>query len=380
MKLPNDHIENVVLTSDEPWSDIWHTQLHYAYQLSKRFKVIFVDPPKPWKISNLLNLSPEIKSVSANLKVIRYKNLLPSFLGKPAILINDYVNEKLISNQIPGLSKKSKLIVWHFDPFRSHYLFRSYRSSHHVYHVVDPIVGYHLDKEMALEADLVVVTSPKFLGHYTALNKNVIQVGQGADLDFFEKKYDQDVLKKLVSFDSILLLGTFSDEIDYRFLQLLATRYPGKLVLIGPDKTVAADKREALETLKTIPGVQWLGPMNPESFHKHLAACRVGIITYTYSNYERNNLRSPLKVISYLACGKCIISNIDCEIPSLKNKAIYIVDNDNAYFELLDSSYSNKLIFDKKAVGEFLEAIDYQKLLEEIFAKLNEELPALKQN
>ena len=115
--------------------------------------------------------------------------------------------------------------------------------------------------------------------------------------------------------------------------------------------------------------------MNPEAFHKHLSACRVGIITYTYSNYERNNLRSPLKLISYLASGKCIISNIDCEVPSLLNKAIYIVDNDEAYFELIDASYKGNLLFDKASVREFLDAISYDKLLSVIFSKLNEQLP-----
>jgi len=370
--------EIVVLTSDEPWSDIWHTQLHYAYQVSKRCKVFYLNPPGPWKISNLFDFKPESKQISENLKVVRYKNLLPSFIGILSVFINDFINEILIKKQIPGFNSKSKLVVWHFDPFRSLYIFRKFSNAKHVYHVVDPVVGYHLDKEMALMADLVIVTSPKFLSHYQSLNKNVMQVGQGVDLDFFNEKFTPDSLKSLVSYDSILLLGTFSDEIDYRFLHLLAARYPGKLVLIGPDKTVADDTKATLEKLKSIPGVQWLGPMNPVVFHKHLVACRVGIITYTYSNYERNNLRSPLKVISYLACGKCIISNIDCEMPDLTNKAIYIVDNDNAYFELLDASYKNELQFDESAVGEFLSAMDYQKLLTTIFAGMGEQLPSLK--
>src|SRR4030095_2796682 len=136
-------------------------------------------------------------------------------------------------------------------------------------------------------------------------------IGQGADLRFFQKKYSTSELQSVVSWNSILLLGTFSDEIDYALLHRIAERYPSKLVLIGPDKTSGAESRASFEKLKKRNGVHWLGPMKPESFHIHLSACRVGIITYSYSNFERNNLRSPLKVISYLACGKCIISNID---------------------------------------------------------------------
>ncbi len=365
----------MIVTSDEPWGDIWHTQLHYGFQLSKRFNVIFVDPPKPWKISNLLSFKTTTKQVSPGLKVTRYLNVIPSSAGKLATWLNDRINQSLIQKQIPGLQSDSKLLVWHFDPFRSHFIFRNFKEAKHIYHVVDPIVGYHLDKEMALEAGLVVVTSPKFLDHYHSLNKNVIQIGQGVDLGFFRQQYSLSELQSLISYDSILLLGTFSDEIDYRFLHMLADRYPGKLVLIGPDKTSEGESRTSIDKLRARDGVTWLGPMNPAAFHKHLAACRVGIISYTYSNYERNNLRSPLKIISYLACGKCIISNIDCEVPSLADKAIYIVRNDEDYFRRIDESYANTLLFDGNAVNSFLNEIDYSKLLSDIFVRLNEILP-----
>lgn len=371
-------VETVIVTSDEPWSDIWHTQLHYAYQLSKRCRVIFIDPPLPWKISHLIDFKSEVKQVSEMLTVTRYKNFLPFFIGKIAVRINDLINELLLKKLAARSTNNSRLLIWHFDPFRSHFIFRRLKAVKHIYHVVDPIVGFHMDKEMTVKADLVIVTSPKFLHHYQSLNKNVIQIGQGADIDFFKQRYNEDELKSLISYDSILLLGTFSDEIDYRFLKLLANKYPGKLVLIGPDKTVSSEMKLALSELKSMDGVHWLGAMNPAGFHKHLLACKMGIITYTYSNYERNNLRSPLKVISYLACDKCIISNIDCELPGLVDKAVYIVNNDEAYFNLIDRGFNSSLVFDKNTVTEFLNQIDYNKLLTSVFERMNEELPALK--
>src|SRR5688572_5153624 len=166
MKSKNDFLEYIIVTSDEPWGDIWHTQLHYAYQLSKRFQVIYVDPPRPWKISNLFDFKPEIKEVSGNLNVFRYKNVVPSFLGRVAVIFNDFINEHLIRKQINGLSRQSELVVWHFDPFRSHFIFRKYPRCKHIFHVVDPIVGFHMNEEMTLRADLVIVTSPKQLSFY----------------------------------------------------------------------------------------------------------------------------------------------------------------------------------------------------------------------
>jgi hypothetical protein len=269
-------------------------------------------------------------------------------------------------------------VLWHFDPFRSFYIFRNNKNIKHIYHVVDPIAGSHLDVEQSLAADLVIITSPKFIEHYRKLNKNVIQIGQGADTQFFQVQESDAVIQKLISHDSILLLGTISDEIDLLFLQVLANKFPRKLVLIGPDTTRDAQKKEQFQQLLSIEGVTWLGPMPPVEFRKHLQACSIGIIAYDNSRHDRNNLRSPLKVISYLAAGKSIVSNIDCEIGSLQNKAIYNVTTQDEYFELILKGYSNQLNFDTQAVNSYLQSIDYNELLRVIFEKINQPLAALK--
>jgi hypothetical protein len=368
MAVNTPSFQNIIVTSDEPWSDIWHTQLHYAYQLSKSYNTWFIDPPGPWKLSNLFDFALKPHKVYENLCVVKYKNILPSALGKLALYVNDKVNEWLLKNKFRELRNTGSLIVWHFDPYRTHYSFRDHRAKH-LFHVIDPIAGYNMDKEMARAADSVVVTSPKFVDYYKEINPNVIQVGQGADLEFFKRTYPPGVIQSQVSFDSILLLGTFSDEIDYRFLKIVAEKFPGKLVLIGPDKTRFGS--EDFRTLCSMDGVSWLGPMPPDKFHIHLLACRVGIIAYTYENYERNNLRSPLKVISYLACGKSIISNIDCEIPLLAGKAIYNVTSDGEFLDLLQKSYLDQLEFDEKAVNDFLNKINYPQLVRKIIATLH---------
>lgn len=370
--------EVVVVTSDEPWGPIWHTQLHYAFQLSKRYQVVYFDPPEPWTIRNLFSWNQPVKKVSDTLTVIRYFNFLPSFLGKVALKINDAVNESLCNNLMKKNGYGAISVLWHFDPFRSFHTFRKNKKIKHIYHVVDPIAGSHLDVEQSLAADLVIITSPKFIEHYRKLNKNVIQIGQGADTQFFQVQESDAVIQKLISHDSILLLGTISDEIDLLFLQVLANKFPRKLVLIGPDTTRDAQKKEQFQKLLSIEGVTWLGPMPPVEFRKHLQACSIGIIAYDNSRHDRNNLRSPLKVISYLAAGKSIVSNIDCEIGSLQNKAIYNVTTQDEYFELILKGYSNQLNFDTQAVNTYLQSIDYNELLRVIFEKINKPLAALK--
>ncbi len=370
--------EVVVVTSDEPWGPIWHTPLHYAFQLSKRYQVIYFDPPEPWNFRNLFSWKQYVKKVSDSLTVIRYFNFLPSFLGKVALKINDAVNERLCNRLLRKSGYGAISVFWHFAPFRSFHSFRTNRNIRHIYHVVDPIAGSHLDVEQSLAADLVIITSPKFIEHYRKLNKNVIQIGQGADTQFFQVQEPEAIIQQLVSYDSILLLGTISDEIDFLFLQALAKKFPGKLVLIGPDTTRDNNKKDHFKQLLSIEGVTWLGPMPPVDFRKHLQACRIGIIAYDNSRHDRNNLRSPLKVISYLAAGKSIVSNIDCEIGSLQNKAIYNVTTPEEYFALIIKGYSNELEFDQQVVNSYLKSIDYNALLTLIFEKINQPLAELK--
>lgn len=375
---PASSNEIIVITSDEPWGPIWHTQLHYAFQLSKRYHAIYFDPPEPWRFQNLFIWNQKLKSVSNSLTVLKYFNFLPSFLGKVALFANDTINEWLCAKWLRKNNKSNVSVVWHFDPFRSFHIFRGDKAVKHIYHVVDPIAGSHLDIELSEAADLVIVTSPKFIDHYLKLNKNVIRIGQGADTQFFQEKESMEEIHSLVSYDSILLLGTISDEIDFVFLKALASQFPGKLVLIGPDTTRDNSKQMQFQELLAIAGVHWLGPMPPVDFRKHLQACRIGIIAYDNSRHDRNNLRSPLKVISYLAAGKSIVSNIDCEISELQSKAIYNVTNMEEYFALIQKGYANQLPFDQQAVNSYLQSIDYNELLALIFKRINHSLAGLK--
>jgi glycosyltransferase involved in cell wall biosynthesis len=265
-----------------------------------------------------------------------------------------------------------KLLVWHFDRYRSFRIFTSSDSVRHIYHVIDPVANLNGDVELSRRADLVVVTSPRFLDHYRDLNKNVIRIGQGHDTAVAKSEIipEETGLK-----DSIVLLGTITDDIDFALLQEIALRFPNPLFLIGPDKIIRKECREAFEKLLSQPGVRWLGAMPPSGFSKYLYSCKAGLITYDLSGISRNTLRSPLKVISYLAFGKCVISNIDCEIPELTGKGVYIASDKSDFIQKLQLALESKLEIDAAAIKNYLDSISYKKLLEQIFRQLGEELP-----
>ncbi len=368
------NLQYVIVTSDEPWSEVWHTQLHYAYQLSKRYEVIFLNPPSSWKFSKIWRWESESKKIYEHLTLSRYINFLPSFFGKFSIFVNDKLNQHLLRKKIGESGDMHGLLLWHFDPFRGRYMFDKQSNCKHIYHVIDPIAGHHLDVSFSKFADLLIITSPKFRNHYNEFNKNVIQIGQGVDKEFYLVEDNQSDIDVSISRNSILLLGTISDDIFFTLLGKLALKFPVNLVLIGPDKTVKPESKARFMDLLAIENVHWLGPMKPEDFRKHIKVCQIGIIAYDSSNNIKNNLRSPLKVISYLACFKHIISNIDCEVPALVAKGIYTATDYDSYVELIDKCFEGKLEFDVNEVNRFLESIDYNNLLKAIFSELKEPL------
>jgi hypothetical protein len=99
------------------------------------------------------------------------------------------------------------------------------------------------------------------------------------------------------------------------------------------------------------------------------------LIAYDLSGTNNNALRSPLKVISYLASGKCVVSNIDCEIPLLSNKAIFITSESEGIIQNIARAMKDDLKFEKAAVQEYLDNISYERLLERIFISLGMHYP-----
>jgi len=375
----NSNSDFVIVTSDEPWGEVWHTQLHYAWQLSLRFNVIYVSPPSSWKPKNLLPFFKSVSRITDSLHVLPYHNLLPAFLGLPAMLINDLINQYRINSIIKKKQSPRIVAVWQFDHFRGYYLFRTKKQVRHLYHLVDPAVTDKYDSKFAIGADQVVVTSPKFFDHYKTLNRKVLQIPQGVDLEFYRGSFQQsDTSVSDVASGTVLLLGTLTDDVDFILLYKIALKYPGKLLVIGPDKIASESSRNNWNKLLNSNLIRWLGPMSPPDFLPYLLRCRVGLIVYVEESLVSNNLRSPLKVINYIASGKCVISNIDCEIPSLINRAIYRSESEDSFFRLLELSFLNELKFDSDAVDSFLYSIDYNNHLSKIFTELGINLPDIK--
>jgi len=362
----------ILVTSDEPWCDVWHTQLHYANQLSKYFQITYLNPPTSWKIGKLFKWNLQPNRINNNLVVIDYINYLPAFLGKLALFFNDRLNGYRASFAY-GNRKGQFNIVWRFDPMRSLYLFSHGKNIKYIYHVVDPYAGKMLDDKLAASADAVVVTSPKFYDHYKQLNPNVLLIKQGLDIAFFEYHRQQHLDTKYG--DRVLLVGTLSDDIDWLLLDWLVSEHQFKFLFIGPYQ-IRNEKWKNLIDIHEHSGMfKLLGPKAPAQFAPYLFSAKAGVICYDFGSNPVNNLRSPLKVITYLAAYKPVITNIDCEIPELNGKGIFFTEDRNQFATWLNEAMADKLALDQFKINSYLQSVSYIGLIEQILKSVGYQIP-----
>lgn len=365
--------KTIVITSDEPWGDVWHTQINYAWQLSMHYNVIFIGPPRKWRMRSLFDFHQKTRNINDRLTIVEYVNPLPLSLGKWALFLDDKINELLIRRFLRSSPNNKNLLLWRFDSIRSVFLFHAHKVARQIYHVIDPKINTNCDPLLTKNAELVVVTSPRLVDDYKAIHPNVINVPQGVDLKLYSEKTASETDSSHKANGSILLLGSFTNDINFELLRDISIQFSDRhLILIGPDRLTENIKQNQFKELCSRQNVYYKGAMPPAAFQPYVDACAVGIIAYDNDRKDANKLRSPLKAISYLASEKCIVSNIDCEINSLEGKGIYHAADKSAFLELISAALVGKLLFDTQAKNRFMAAHDYQKLISIIFESLGD--------
>ncbi len=113
VKLENQHI---LILSNEPWGETWFSKHNYAWELSKKNKVYFINPPVPFSPLNVLNNNIQEEKISENLIAVTYKNILPV-----SIELFRLINEISVFNSLKSLLLRhntTQPIFWTFDPSR----------------------------------------------------------------------------------------------------------------------------------------------------------------------------------------------------------------------------------------------------------------------
>lgn len=109
--------QTILIVSNEPWGDVWYSKHNWAYELSKKNQVFFINPPTNWKLSNLWGLKINISSYTESLQILKYQNILPYTRFSILYKLNNF----LVSKRIKRWLQKNGLnnyIFWTFDPYR----------------------------------------------------------------------------------------------------------------------------------------------------------------------------------------------------------------------------------------------------------------------
>ncbi|HKR05408.1 MAG TPA: hypothetical protein VJY62_12305 [Bacteroidia bacterium] len=359
----------IIITSDEAWSEVWHTQLHYAWNLSLRCMVYYVGPPEKWKFANLFFWRVPVRKENNNLFIVTYHTVFPvKLLNGFFVRFNDAINSFLLKKKIP--KNKTNILLWRFTYFRFivHPFIHPSRS---VYHVVDQYMGKKNDRFLAEKSDLVISTSPKFMDHYKKYNPHVINIPQAVSKEEFV--CDESVVNKIKNEYGkiILFIGTLSPDISFDIFEKVSENFTRhNILMIGPEKFSDHSERNQFENILNKANVKYIGVKPAAQLKNYVKASEVCIIPYKSGSEKKMSIRSPLKAINYIAQKKIVVSTIDCEIKELENKIIYNAGNHEEFIFLIQKAIDKELIVDEKAVNEFLGKISYDKLIDFIFSRL----------
>ena len=352
----------IVVTADEPYSGMSHTQILYTNFLSKQKTVLYLEPPHKWRPWNLLKTLASPKQISVQLFVHTYINVLPSKL-KLGKAFNERINELIISRFLKKIRAQNTLI-WHFDSYRSVLNGEAIKKQthlQHLYHVIDPYYNNPVDAVLRQISNPIVITSPRNSRFYDNVSDKIINVPQCIDLATEKRYLEGPSFTKELPDKFLVLLGTISDDTNFDLLLNIAeAQLP--LVIIGK-KVPFKKKQNLFDALLSHQNIRYFGFLPPQEFYPILKKATAGLIAYDLSIRSRSF--SPLKAINYLIAGLPIISNCNTELSELQGLAVYETAEQKVYLQYCKQALPG-LAIDLPKVDDYLNNISLEAAVSRI--------------
>ena len=352
-------IKTILITSNEPWDDIWFSKQHYANELSKLgFNVYFLNPVKKWSFLNFLSFNIEIIKVSNNLKIINYKNnfpvkVFPLFFTK----LNDKINERKLIKQI----KTQSVIWWKFDAFR----FLKNYTGKSIYHVADSYMHLWQDQYISATADIVVCTNSEYISYYKNKNYETIYIPHGVSDEEYNinKQKVKNIKEKYGEF--AIIVGTINNDTNFDLIKEIADNNI-KIVIIGNALNTSALWANLLKHNN----IYYIGIVHATELKYYISASIVGLNVYEFNLRKEVGTRTPLKIINYLSQYKPVVSSMPSDIRELDNIAIYKADNISDFIKKTKAIFNSELKTDKSKIKQYLKNHSYSLLINKILKEI----------
>lgn len=294
MKLEN---QVILIVSNEGWGKTWYSKHNYAWELSKKNLIYFINPPLKFNPFNIFKKNIVELKITNNLYALTYKNILPVRFEFLRIL-----NEKYVFKKIDNFLKRKKIshpIFWTFDPIRlsSPEILNPRKI---ILHLVDKYrFTHHAETIIAKKAQLLLCVAKDIAEGVSLLNNNVHIIPHVIASDEF-----LPILTENNSAKSGIYVGNIDKRMDFELTYYIVNKFPEvSFHFIG--NIINNDFNSQLELFSgKYPNVVYHGE-KPFKELKHWISKADFCFLFKDINYPGNNISSH-KMLQYFAQGKPI--------------------------------------------------------------------------
>ena len=314
-----------------PWDDIWRNRHQLMSRLARANRVLYVEPwpelrPTLRRLrSGQLGFRdlqpPRLRRISRGLSVFRPATWAPRSTRMPLRAVTDTIMMASLRRAIRTLDFGSP-ILWLYLPEMGMFIGR-FGEKLVIYHIVDEYAGYsgvsaawqptlrRAEERLAARADLVVVTSPELFARKKGLNSNIVLVPNAVDYQAFAAvcSASQTIPKVLADCPRPIAgyIGAINDKLDLPLLARTAAEASRwTLLLVGPISVESESGQQALERLRALPNVRFIGARPVDEVPRFVAACDVCLLPYRVIEWTKHI--DSLKLYEYLACAKPVVA------------------------------------------------------------------------
>ncbi len=314
-----------------PWRDLWRNRQQIFSRLAARHRVLYVEPARAsladWRrgrVSWEQARRPAVVQERPNLWLYRIPATLPT---RATGDLFDRSADRLLAIHLRRTLRELAMVngqwplLWLYRPTRWRWAADSFRHSLLVYHITDDYAAFgHLgetqraallaeERALLAAADLTIVTAPRLLELKAPFARRIELVPNGVDVTAFQRvaAASSPAIGHLPpeTPPRIGYSGHVSARLDLDLLRAIALARPDwRLVFAGSQWDAGC--AEALQALRSLPNVQFVGLLPVEEVPSFIAGCDVCLIPYRVNDETR--AISSLKLYEYLAAGRPVVS------------------------------------------------------------------------
>jgi hypothetical protein len=352
MKLEN---QTILIFSNEPWGDVWYSKHNWAFELSKKNKVFFINPPSKWKLSNLWRFKIHIEDYNESLHVLVYQNLLPFTRFNLIYKLNNFFISKRIQKWLINNNYK-KYIFWTFDPYR----FSNPKLISPLFSIYFIADKYDLKRELTLvnNTDYFITVSKKITDLLPINNPLILSHGISSS-EFISN------LPVEIEGNYILYIGNIDYRLDYEFIKLLLYKFPKEQFLfIGNIIPLANNKLfEDIFIEKRYPNLIYQPAIHFKELKNYIYKAKVCIAPMLLE-VNGNNINHH-KLLQYLALGKPVLAP---QFTDYRNNNLIYSYNDHEdgikQLEKLLNDKERQSLIDERI--KFAKQYTYEKLIKKV--------------